>query len=97
MLSQLAAGDVRGNYIQTGGVWTVKGQIPNGGTDKNLRGSLNLANTTMEIYYQYHTNGFNPKNCFGCHSSPATKATGISHVFNELQPLSKNKTRQFKV
>lgn len=89
VLSQLSAGDTRGNYIQTGGIWTVDGQIPSGGTDTSLRGSLNLANTTMETYYQYHTSSFNPKNCFGCHSSSSDDATGVSHVFDELQPLPK--------
>ncbi len=87
VLSQLSDGDVRGNYIQTGGIWTVKGQIPPDGSDSDLRGSLNLANTTMETFYQYHTDGFNPINCFGCHGSSTDNATGISHVFDELQPL----------
>ena len=93
VLSQLKAGDIRGNYIQTGGVWTAKGQIPSNGTDVNLRGSLNLANTTMETFYQTpNPNGFIPKNCFGCHGSSETQATGISHIYGALQPLPK---RQF--
>jgi hypothetical protein len=89
VLSQLSAGDTRGNYIQTGGIWTVDGQIPSSGSDSNLRGSLNLANTTMETFYQFPTSGFNPINCFGCHNSSSTDATGISHVFDNLQPLPK--------
>ena len=90
VLSQLSAGDTRGNYIQTGGIWTVDGRIPPNGKDASLRGSLNLANTTMETYYQYHNfapKAFNPKNCFGCHGSSSSDATGVSHVFDELQPL----------
>ena len=96
VLSQLKDGDVRGNYIQTGGVWTAKGQIPNSvngavpGTDPNLRGSLHLANTTMETFDQYKTSGFNPINCFGCHNG-GDKAVGtdISHIFDALQALPK--------
>ncbi|MGH1487166.1 MAG: hypothetical protein ACRBCI_13210 [Cellvibrionaceae bacterium] len=90
VLSQLAKGDIRGNYIQTGGIWTAKGQIPSNGSDTNLRGSLHLANTTMETFYQYdNPNGFKPINCFGCHSSTPKKANQVSHIFGELQPLSK--------
>lgn len=93
VLSQLKAGDIRGNYIQTGGIWTAEGQIPPGypTTDPAyLRGSLNLANTTMETFYQFHNKSpgaFNPRNCFGCHGSTTSDATGISHIFNALQPL----------
>lgn len=87
VLSQLSDGDVRGNYIQSGSIWTVNGQIPPNGSDSDLRGSLNLANTTMETFYQYHTDGFNPINCFGCHGSSENAATDVSHIFDELQPL----------
>ncbi len=90
VLSQLSSGDTRGNYIQTGGIWTVDGQIPVNGADASLRGSLNLANTTMETFYQYPVKKkFNPVNCFGCHGSTSTDATGVSHVFDNLQPLPK--------
>ncbi len=92
VLSQLKIGDIRGNYIQTGGVWTAKGQIPPDGTDGDLRGSLNLANTTMETFYQFQHKGsgaFNPENCFGCHGSTETDATGVSHIFGNLQALPK--------
>lgn len=90
VLSQLASGDIRGNYIQTGGIWTAKGQIPPNGADKNLRGSLHLANTTMETFYQYdNPNGFKPINCFGCHGSTPKEANEVSHIFDELQPLPK--------
>lgn len=92
VLSQLKAGDIRGNYIQTGGIWTSKGQIPSDGNDTDLRGSLNLANTTMETFYQFYNSAsgaFNPKNCFGCHGSTPTDATAISHIFDDLQPLPK--------
>lgn len=101
VLSQLKTGDIRGNYIQTGGVWTAKGQIPPGFPNTKpsyLRGSLNLANTTMETFYQFQhpgKNAFNPENCFGCHGSTyivnqnGTGPTGVSHIFGALQPLPK--------
>jgi len=89
VLSQLITGDIRGNYIQTGGVWTAEGTIPPNGTDSTLRGSLNLANTTMETFFQLQNTYFNPQNCFGCHSyDPKTqKPTDISHIFEDMQPL----------
>ena len=91
VLSQLKAGDKRGNYVQTGGIWTAEGQIPSGGLDVSLRGSLSLANTTMETFHQFYVTGSNdPKNCFGCHSSTSTAPTGISHIFSELLPLPRN-------
>lgn len=90
VLSQLKEGDVRGNYIQTGGIWTSKGQIPSDGTSSDLRGSLKLANTTMETFFQFHRSDFNPLNCFGCHGADnATEAVEISHIFDALQPLPK--------
>ena len=90
VLSQLKLGDVRGNYIQTGGIWTAKGQIPSDGTSSDLRGSLKLANTTMETFFQFHRTDFNPLNCFGCHGADnATEAVEISHIFDALQPLPK--------
>lgn len=95
VLSQLAEGDIRGNYIQTGGIWTSEGQIPPGYPDvapSYLRGSLNLANTTMETFFQFHNdapNAFNPQNCFGCHGTQGTPAVEISHIYDELLPLPK--------
>jgi hypothetical protein len=109
VLSQLAPGDVRGNYIQTGGIWSAKGQIPPGypvifpstenETQRNqnphstyLRGSLFLANTTMETFFQYKSdvNGdLFHANCFACHGQGESDPvpTDISHIFNVLQPL----------
>lgn len=88
--SQLKSSDIRGNYVQTGGIWTSEGQIPPNGNSTDLRGSLNLANTTMETFYQFHNpakDAFNPKNCFGCHSSSEAHATDASHIYGELQAL----------
>ncbi|MFD1627919.1 hypothetical protein [Azospirillum griseum] len=81
--------DVRANYLQIGGVWTQKGQIPKGGTDDSLRGSLKLANATMETFFQYPDSAeFQPHNCFGCHNSKdASNGLNVSHIFKGLKPL----------
>lgn len=81
--------DVRANYLQIGGVWTQKGQIPANGTEDYLRGSLMLANASMETFFQYPDSAsFQPKNCFGCHNS-SDPANGLktSHIFSGLKPL----------
>ena len=100
VLSQLKGGDIRGNYIQTGGIWTAEGQIPPGFPTTSptyLRGSLSLSNSTMETYYQFYNNSssFNPINCFGCHggvhgatsSNPVSNPTFVSHIFEDMEPL----------
>jgi hypothetical protein len=91
VLSMLASGDVRGNYVMTGATWTPFGSNPvpvalpphcpnpNNGVGTNL-----LANTTMETYQQ------GSSNCFSCHTnfcSAPNATTDISHVFPGLQPL----------
>ncbi len=105
ILSQLADGDIRGNYLQVGSIWSAEGQIPTGypvmfppstdndPTDTYFRGSLFLANTTMETFYQYQTDidgAVNHANCFSCHNSggDGKEATNVSHIFNALQPLT---------
>ena len=104
VLTWLQPGDYRGNYIQTGGIWTSDGSIPtNNKTADNpkLTGSLNLANTTMETFDQIFTSsgGFQPTNCFGCHNTgpqsigstnkkEAVDGTEISHIFGDMNSLS---------
>lgn len=93
-------GDVRGNYIQNGGVWTnidspraTNGLAPipfKTATADDLRGSLKLYNTTMETYT--YMDNFAP-NCFDCHSLGKTSANsfvpfGLSHIYSEIIPLS---------
>ncbi|GGX46975.1 hypothetical protein GCM10007385_13370 [Tateyamaria omphalii] len=91
--SQLAAGDIRANYIQTGSVWTTTpsdgsvAPIPNQTANQalNLRGSTSIANMTMETYTQ-------GTNCFSCHSlsegAPNSfQAFGLSHVYSQIEPL----------
>jgi hypothetical protein len=65
------------NYTLEGGLWT------NGGMDSvtaNQRGSLELANTTMETFKQNPPPGIN-KNCFGCHSFSTTTPLEVSHIY----------------
>lgn len=83
VLTNLAAGDVRANYIMTGATWRIFGGItaPQVGTNQ-------LANTTMETFVQ-------GSNCFGCHSDTSapgqflgdSSGGGLSHIFGEIQPL----------
>ncbi len=84
VISQLAAGDVRKNYLHIGTVWTKGGAPPSTGVQV---GTTALANTTMETYFQ------NSVNCFGCHSDPpmlggpGNQDGGISHIWGPLKPL----------
>lgn len=76
-----AVGDVRANYFQVGAIWTFDGSIPANGGSTALRGSLALANATMETYHQQDI-----PNCFGCHGSKTS--IGTSHLFSPSnQPL----------
>jgi hypothetical protein len=88
VLSLLASGDVRGNYILTGATWTIGGEPPDSFIGGNQVGTSSLANTTMETYVQGLQS--NPTvqaggtNCLSCHTS---NTTGVSHVFPALKPL----------
>ncbi|WP_299627240.1 hypothetical protein [uncultured Tateyamaria sp.] len=95
VLGQLAAGDPRKNYVQTGGIWTTTpasggdAPIPNQGGDQTaqMRGSLGLYNATMETYSQADA-----VNCFICHSLPtdATNSFGafeLSHIYSQIEKL----------
>ncbi|BDX05399.1 hypothetical protein MACH26_09200 [Planctobacterium marinum] len=114
VLSQLAEGDIRGNYVQVGGIWSAEGQIPGGypvmfppsndndPTNTYFRGSLFLANTTMETFYQYQTDidgAVYHANCFSCHNSGSNEPdkavpTKVSHIFDALQPLKSPLAKQ---
>lgn len=91
--SQLAASDVRSNYIQVGGIWTTTppsgGDAPipnqNGDQTAQMRGSLKLANATMETYHQ-------TLDCFVCHrlNDNAANSFGkskLSHIYSEIKAL----------
>jgi hypothetical protein len=87
--TKLIPGDIRWNYIMTGATWTIGGVFPAGqaipipGAEV---GTNQLANTTMETYQQ-------GMNCFACHRGHPLgtvqngNASGISHIYGELQPL----------
>jgi hypothetical protein len=95
VMSQLAAGDIRKNYIMTGATWTIFGAPPN---NNNQVGTNRLANTTMETFFQ-------ASNCFSCHQGnlpngmpnmlgtlfgpPPTPPVGVglSHVYGPVKPL----------
>jgi hypothetical protein len=80
VINQLAAGDVRKNYIMTGSTWTAFGTPPGPG---NQVGTNRLANTTMETFFQ-------PSNCFDCHTGNMLGTPGgggLSHIWGPIKPL----------
>jgi hypothetical protein len=80
VISQLADGDIRQNYIMIGATWTLLGAPPN---NNNQAGTNKLANTTMETFFQ-------PSNCFDCHRGDSTLAPvgmELSHVYGPVKPL----------
>ena len=84
--SMLADGDVRKNYFLVGATWTSNG-VPNIGFQiPDVEGSITLANSTMETYFQFN-------NCFKCHTAtrdePMSQLTGLSHIFGTIKPLPK--------
>jgi hypothetical protein len=86
-LAQLPAGNpmkIWQNYFMIGGLWT-NGGVPSTGTNVQ-RGSLELANTTMETFAQQ-----GPNNCFSCHKykvPPPAKNNPlqVSHIMCALLP-----------
>lgn len=61
------AGNVWWNYFLVGTVWGNSTAAPTGPSDS--AGSIYLANTTMETYFQTTATTSNQFNCFTCHSS----------------------------
>jgi hypothetical protein len=96
---QLAAGDPRANYVQTGAIWTApatrgsNAPIPDGNAPDPsvLRGSLGLYNATMETYsfdtaphcFSCHALFNGPDNMFGTASAPEQ----LSHIYYAIDPL----------
>jgi len=82
------------NYEMVGGLWTKNGAdsgtppIPSkqGKANKKSpqRGSLELANMTMETFQQ-GGQSFVP-NCFGCHNYKKSDPLSVSHIQNKLLP-----------
>ena len=90
---QLTSGDVRGNYLQTGGIWTsapsatADAPIPNTSSfsSGDLRGSLEAFNATMETYVQ-------GTSCFSCHAQSSTAPNSfqpfqLSHIYSQIAPV----------
>jgi len=93
IINQLSKGDLRKNYIQIGGIWTSAptetsdAPIPDTNDFKStdLRGSLILANSTMETYNQ-------ALDCFTCHEQSKTAPNSfqpfeLSHIYSQIVPL----------
>lgn len=77
------------NYTMQGAIWT------NGGVDStppNQRGSLELANTTMETFAQSAPPSTNTS-CFGCHQFTTASPLSVSHIYqgtsSKLQALKR--------
>jgi hypothetical protein len=94
LLSTLPPNDpmaVWANYQMIGGIWTKDGQasgpppVPSKqgppSTQSPQRGSLELANVTMETYQQGPSSSV--PNCFGCHNYTPTTPLTVSHIANE--------------
>jgi hypothetical protein len=89
VLGLLPSGDVRKNYVLVGALWT-NGKIPGFDPPPQVQqiGSTQLANSTMETYFQFAT-----LNCFTCHAgSPgnglgAHCGGGLSHIYGDIVPL----------
>jgi hypothetical protein len=83
-LTRLPADDpmaVWKNYSLIGGLWT-NGGVGSGGDDVQ-RGSLELANLTMETFFQTPQH-----NCFTCHNYDPAKPLDVSHIISGLLPAS---------
>lgn len=78
VLTQLAAGDIRKNYIMTGTTWTINGAPSQ--PSSNQVGTNRMANTAMETFSQ-------TTNCFGCHDFAPAFPTDVSHIYPDMLPL----------
>ncbi len=99
-IRQLLVGkDVRKNYFLLGATWTNSGAAPNGqsysasNTANGVAiGTSQLANSTMETYFQGGTIYTKYGSCFSCHSGKVNNVYSLnpnqlSHVFNAISAL----------
>ncbi len=63
------------NYFLVGAVWTTGGLVSD---SLNQRGSLQIANTTMETFHQN-------LNCFSCHGYNPASPLSVSHIYESLR------------
>ncbi len=79
--------DPRENYFVSGANWGAGGAIPTSFPNK-VKGSVFLANTTMETFHQNI-------GCFACHSArskpPIPKDMTTSHIFDKIIKVYKHK------
>lgn len=91
------------HYFYAGSVWLstqdyqfsngISGNIVPPNANDKLRGSLALANITLETYTQTYgdpnqTTNYSTNNCFACHGISAGKSTmAVSHIFNNFEKL----------
>jgi hypothetical protein len=91
----LPGSDVRKNYQFIGATWTNNGAAPNGQSyspsntaDGVAIGTSQLANSTMETYFQNQATYSEYSSCFMCHNNNSGLAPAdLSHVFSAIQPL----------
>lgn len=99
--NMLPGNDIRKNYFLIGATWTFGGAAPNGSaytsTDTTpgvAIGTSQLANSTMETYFQFGPTYTSYGSCFGCHNSKSSLApAALSHVFSDLMPLAPNQQK----
>ena len=70
------------NYEMIGGLWTKNGQ--DSGVQTNQRGSLYLANMTMESFFESNT-----QNCFTSPNFSTTDQPDVSHICGDLFTVDK--------
>lgn len=91
----LPGNDIRKNYKFIGATWTDSGTAPNGrtysptDTVKGVAiGTSQLANSTMETYFQNGKPYKDFSSCFTCHNNNSgLKPIDLSHVFNDIVPI----------
>ncbi len=85
LLAQLPADNpmsVWQNYYLGGSLWTNGGVASTEATPGSVqRGSLELANLTMETFFQSPN-----RNCFTCHTYDPTNPLAVSHIADDLLP-----------
>lgn len=74
------------NYFLVGGLWTNGGVSSS--TPNEQRGSLELANMTMETFFQAQGD-----NCFSCHGYDPATPLDISHIINNLISTGGSKSK----
>lgn len=88
----LTGNDIRKNYFLNGSTWTSGGAAPDGtsyggpsSTPNAAIGTSQLANSTMETYFQFGISYQQYGSCFTCHSNNNSLAPGaLSHVYDDI-------------